>query len=157
MSSLLTGLTGRFFGGVSASALPQPQLSFVSVSSFAKEAGVTPADLKDAIDGADAVKLVWHVWEAHKTELAKHGCHTIDDVAMHIARMVVPGAPIYCEFKKMRGDHRVAVLKNSSGSLILEPRNERRGFGNYVVAPHAHGAPPPPGSLSRRSHAACLR
>jgi hypothetical protein len=59
--------------------------------------------------------------------------HTIDDVATHIAKMVVPGAPIYCEFKEMRGDHRVAVLKNPTGSLILEQRNERRGFGYYVV------------------------
>jgi hypothetical protein len=76
---------------------------------------------------------VRHVWEAHKLDLAKYGCHTIDDVAIHIAKMIVPGAPIYCEFKDMRGDHRVAVLKNPTGSLILEPRNERRGFGYYVV------------------------
>ena len=74
-----------------------------------------------------------HIWEAHRADLLKYNCESIDGVAAHIAKMIVPGAPIYCEFKEMSGNHRVAVLKNPKGSLILEPRNERRGFGYYVV------------------------
>ena len=76
---------------------------------------------------------VRHIWEAHETDLAKYGCCVIDDVALHVSKMVVHGAPIYCEFKEIRSNHRIAVLKNPSGSLILEPRDERRGFGYYVV------------------------
>lgn len=76
---------------------------------------------------------VMHVWEAHRADLAKHDCLSVDSVAGLIARMIVPGAQIYCEFKELTGGHRVAVLKNALGSLILQPRNERRGFGYYVV------------------------
>lgn len=76
---------------------------------------------------------VRHVWEAHQGDLLKLNCMSIDGVASHIAQMIVPGAPIYCEFKEQKGGHRVAVLKTSMGTLILEPRNERRGFGYYVV------------------------
>lgn len=74
-----------------------------------------------------------HVWEAHRLDLERYGCMSIEGVAAHIAKMIVPGAAIYCEFAQMNGDNRVAVLKNPTGSLILEPRNERRGFGYYVV------------------------
>lgn len=77
---------------------------------------------------------VIHVWEAHQPDLLKHGCDTIDGVAAHIAKMIVPGAQIYCEFKEQRGGHRIAVLRTSTGTLILEPRHERvNGFGYYVV------------------------
>jgi hypothetical protein len=37
----------------------------------------------------------------------------------------------------MRGDHRLAVMKSPAGSLILEPRQERRGFGYYVITWYA--------------------
>lgn len=74
-----------------------------------------------------------HIWEAHRTDLEKYGCVTIDQVAQHIANMVKPGAPIFCEFREMRSGQRLAVMKVPAGSLILEPRNERRGFGYYVV------------------------
>lgn len=83
--------------------------------------------------GANRGFGVKHVWEAHSADLLKYGCATIDAVPQHIAAMIVPGAPIYCEFAAMDGNHRVAVLKNPKGSMILEPRYERRGFGYYVV------------------------
>lgn len=77
---------------------------------------------------------VIHVWEAHQADLLKHGCTTIDGVATHIAKMIVPGAQIYCEFKDQRGGNRIAVLRTATGTLILEPRHERQtGFGYYVV------------------------
>lgn len=74
-----------------------------------------------------------HIWEAHKSDLAKYGCGSIDHVAEHIANMVVHKAPIYCEFQQVRSDHRLTVMKTPAGSLVLEPRNERSGFGYYVV------------------------
>ncbi|WP_256874116.1 hypothetical protein [Pseudomonas umsongensis] len=43
---------------------------------------------------------VIHVWEAHKADLLKHGCQTIDGVAALLSKMIVPGAQIYCEFKE---------------------------------------------------------
>lgn len=77
---------------------------------------------------------VIHVWEAHKADLLKHGCDAVDGVAALIAKMIVPGAQIYCEFKEQRGGNRIAVLRTSMGTLILEPRHERvTGFGYYVV------------------------
>lgn len=78
---------------------------------------------------------VVHIWEAHQPDLLKHGCMTIDAVAAHIAKMIVPGAEIYCEFKELRGaGHRVAVLRSSTGTLILEPRHDRDlGFAYHVI------------------------
>ena len=77
---------------------------------------------------------VIHVWQAHQADLLRHGRISIDGVADHIAKMIVPGAQIYCEFKEQRGGNRIAVLRTSTGCLILEPRHERAsGFGYYVV------------------------
>lgn len=76
---------------------------------------------------------VRHIWEAYRRDLFAYGCTTIMEVPAHLARMIVPGAAIYCEFREMRGQHRLAVVKTPKGSVILEPRYERRGFGYYVV------------------------
>ncbi len=71
--------------------------------------------------------MEWH-WDYN------HGCSSIDEVAAHIAKTIVPGAQIYCEFKEQRGGNRIAVLRTSTGTLILEPRHERGlGFGYFVV------------------------
>ena len=74
-----------------------------------------------------------HIWEAHEADLAKCGCTCIDQVAQHIANMIVHKAPIYCEFRDIRGNHRLTVMKTPAGSLVLEPREERSGFGYYIV------------------------
>ena len=74
-----------------------------------------------------------HIWEAHQKDLSRYGCAGIEGVPAHIAKMIVPGAPIYCEFRELRGHHRLAVMKTPTGSLVLDPRHERRGFGYYVV------------------------
>jgi hypothetical protein len=94
--------------------------------------------------GANSGFGVIHVWEAHQADLIKHGCTTVDGVTAQIAKMIVPGAQIYCEFKEQRSGHRIAVLRTSAGTLILEPRHERAtGFGYYVVTwypqKRAHG------------------
>ena len=74
-----------------------------------------------------------HIWEAHQSDLAKFGCTSIEQIAQHIANMVVHKAPIYCEFNQVRGNHRLTVMKTPAGSLVLEPRDDRSGFGYYVV------------------------
>lgn len=76
---------------------------------------------------------VRHIWEAHQKDLAKVGCSSIEEIAAHIASIIIPGVAIYCEFRQFKGSQRVAVLKLKRGTLILEPRQERRGFGYYVV------------------------
>lgn len=76
---------------------------------------------------------VRHIWEAHCSDLKRYGCTSIEGVAAHVSRMIVVGAPLFCEFREMRGNHRLAVMKTPAGSLVLEPRHERRGFGYYVV------------------------
>jgi hypothetical protein len=48
-------------------------------------------------------------------------------------KMIVPGAAIFCEFMQMDGNHRVAVLKNPTGTLILQPRDDRQGFAYHVI------------------------
>ena len=48
--------------------------------------------------------------------------------------MIVPGAAIYCEFREMTAGHRVAVLKNPSGTVILMPADDRvLGHAYFVV------------------------
>jgi len=84
---------------------------------------------------------VRHIWEAHQADLMKAGCGSIDGVAQHIASIVVPEAPIYCEFRQMKGGQRVAILKLKMGTLILEPRQERRGFGYYVITWYPQSRP----------------
>jgi len=83
--------------------------------------------------GANRGFGIRHIWEAHQSDLAKFGCGSIDQVAQHIANMVTHKASIYCEFNQVRSDHRLTVMKTPAGSLVLEPRDERRGFGYYVV------------------------
>lgn len=74
-----------------------------------------------------------HIWEAHKVDLARFNCVSIDQVAQHLANMIVHRAAIYCEFRELRSGHRLTVMKTPAGSVVLEPRNERRGFGYYIV------------------------
>lgn len=76
---------------------------------------------------------VMHIWEAHKSDLARYGCVSADQIPQHIANMVVHKAPIYCEFREVRGHHRLTGMKTPAGSLVLEGRDDRRGFGYYVV------------------------
>lgn len=76
---------------------------------------------------------VLHIWEAHNADLDRAGCCSVEGVATFISQLVTPGAQIYCEFREMRGNHRIAVIRSQFGTLILEPRDERRGFGYYVV------------------------
>lgn len=100
---------------------------------------------------------VMHVWEAHRADLLRHGCTAIEGVAALLARMIVPGAQIYCEFKEQRGGQRIAVLRSAIGTLILEPRHERaNGFGYYIVTWYpqrrAHGTLV--GQIPRRSPSA---
>lgn len=77
---------------------------------------------------------VRHIWEAHKADLQPFGCESIEQVSAFVASVVTVGSLVYCEFNDPRGNHRVTILRNKLGSLILEPRDERhRGFGYYVV------------------------
>lgn len=77
-----------------------------------------------------------HIWAGHQKDLALFDCFEIDGVAAHIASLITPGAPIYCEFRDMRGMHRVAVLRNTMGTLVLEPRHDRSGFAYSVITWH---------------------
>lgn len=76
---------------------------------------------------------ILHIWEAHQSDLVKYGCVSIDQVAQHIANMVVHKAQIFCEFQRVGHDNRLTVMKTPKGLLVLEPRDDRRGFGYYVV------------------------
>ncbi len=77
---------------------------------------------------------VIHIWEAHKADLLRYGCASIEGVATHIAKMITPGAKIYCEFREQRDGNRIAVIRSTAGMVILEPRHHRgRGLGYYVI------------------------
>lgn len=120
-------------GGFSFGAIPEmPQYSLPGGDIFLR-AGVHL--------GPNRGFGVRHIWEAHQKDLAKHGCTSIESIAVHIASIVVPNAPIYCEFREIKKEQRVAVLKLKMGSLILEARHERRGFGYYVVTWYPQSRP----------------
>lgn len=76
-----------------------------------------------------------HIWQAHEYDLRKLGYLIAEDVAAYVAKIIEPGTPIFYDQKDGR---RVAVLRTRFGKLFLEPRNERSGFGYYVVTAFPH-------------------
>lgn len=76
---------------------------------------------------------VRHIWDEHEKDLRKIGYQSINDVATVVASVIQRNAGIYCEFNEKKRENRVTVLRLQKGLLILEPRDERRGFGYYVV------------------------
>lgn len=75
-----------------------------------------------------------HIWAAHEYDLRKLGYLTIEDVALYVAHVTQPGTPIYCDTKDKSVNRRLTVLRSHYGILALEPRNDRSGFGYYVVS-----------------------
>jgi hypothetical protein len=77
---------------------------------------------------------VKHIWDEHGHELPRWGCKTVDDVVAYVASVITHKAPIYCEFHQTTNGYRVAVLKSSKGTVILEPiHTEEQGFAFYSV------------------------
>ncbi len=64
---------------------------------------------------------VRHIWDEHGHELPRWGCKTVDEVATYVASVITHKAPIYCEFHQTKNGFRVAVLRSSKGTVILEP------------------------------------
>jgi len=62
-----------------------------------------------------------HIWAGHANNLPKHGCKSIDEVAFYVAAIIVHKTPIYCEFVPRKNGHRLTVLRNRKGCVILEP------------------------------------
>lgn len=60
-----------------------------------------------------------HIWSAHQKDF---GFKDFDEVSACIARIVTPGARIYCEFSNLKNGPRVAVLRSEIGLMIIEHR-----------------------------------
>ncbi|WP_156312135.1 hypothetical protein [Methylobacterium platani] len=52
-------------------------------------------------------------------ETISAGFDAESDVVHYVASIIVPGAPIYCEFTRMR-DTRLTVVRSSTGMAILQ-------------------------------------
>lgn len=88
---------------------------------------------------------VKHIWDEHGHEMARWGCKAVDEVAAYVASVITHKAPIYCEFHQTKNGYRVAVLKSSKGTVILEPIvNENHEFEFYSIVTAY--------KMSRRAH-----
>ncbi|MGR5298475.1 hypothetical protein ACPV5U_23645 [Vibrio mediterranei] len=63
-----------------------------------------------------------HIWQRHRKEIEPLGYTTRADVAQFVADLIVTGTPIYCEFKDMRGNHKLTVVRSSNGIAVLEKK-----------------------------------
>lgn len=78
---------------------------------------------------------VEHIWAAHEYDLKEKGYRIIEDVAYYVADIIQPGTDIFFNEKRFskNKDLRVTVLRSSYGLVIAEARNDRSGFGYYIV------------------------
>lgn len=80
-----------------------------------------------------------HIWGKHSLELGDAGFTCLDEVPNYVAEIIRPGAPIYCEFNNLRGNHRVTVIRTTTGLAILEYRNEVYSVVTAYAQKNAHG------------------
>lgn len=78
---------------------------------------------------------VEHIWAAHEYDLKGKGYRIIEDVAAYVAHIVQPGTPVYFDVKRLskKKSPRGGILRSRYGLVIVEARNDRSGFGYYVV------------------------
>lgn len=86
------------------------------------------------LDGKQQGFGVVHIWEMHQYDLHRLGFRIIEDVAAYVALLTQPATPIYCEIQKPVKGRRLTVLRSHTGILALEPRQDRSGFGYFVVS-----------------------
>lgn len=60
-----------------------------------------------------------HIWQRHQKEMRKAGFLLETDVVRYVASIIVPGAPLYCEFERIR-DTRLTLVRSASGTAVLE-------------------------------------
>ena len=73
-----------------------------------------------------------HIWEAHEKQLITLGYQSIEDVPRFVSNIILPGAPIHCEFSGI-GKHRISIVKSSIGVAYLEERQNRYNETFYSV------------------------
>lgn len=71
-----------------------------------------------------------HIRAEHSVEMELAG---FTEVAGYVAWIIQPGTPIYCEFARMRGGQRVAVVRSRRGKVILEQKFDGVGSCYYSV------------------------
>ena len=70
-----------------------------------------------------------HILAEHIKEMAMSGHCTAEK---YVAWIIQTGTPIYCEFDRMRGGQRVAVVRSGRGKVILEV--DRNGVGHQYYS-----------------------
>jgi len=86
--------------------------------------------------GANRGFGIEHIWAEHKKEMEQAGFITKEDVPAYVATIVRPGSAIYYE----GGYHkhqRVAVVRSSSGTAILELKHMSEGAIWSIVTAYA--------------------
>lgn len=73
-----------------------------------------------------------HIWEAHKKQLIVLGYQSIADVPRFVSGIILPGAPIHCEFCGV-GKNRISIVKSTIGMAVLEERQTSNNKTIYSV------------------------
>lgn len=66
---------------------------------------------------------VRHIWSRHEHDVRRHGGVSEAGVPIFVAGIICPGAPVYCEFERIR-DLRLRVLRGCVGVAVLEYKPE---------------------------------
>jgi hypothetical protein len=61
-----------------------------------------------------------HIWAEHAKEMASVGFMQEKDVPAFVATIVCPGAQVFYEANRMRGNQRVSVVRSANGTAILQ-------------------------------------
>ena len=67
-----------------------------------------------------------HIWEEHRKEMVRRGFEAFEDVPGFVATIIRTGASVVFEGPGPKS-MRIAVVRNTSGTAILESRNRRDG------------------------------
>ena len=76
-----------------------------------------------------------HIWAEHSKEMLKEGFSTIEDVQSYVKQIISSGSAIHCEFERKKTFYRLAIIRSSKGTAILEYKGQYpNGYYSVVTA-----------------------
>lgn len=73
-----------------------------------------------------------HIWKEHSKEMKKAGYENAEDVPAYVSEIIQTGSSIHCEFNRLKGFQRLAILRGSKGTAILKYKGQYPN-GHYSV------------------------
>ena len=73
-----------------------------------------------------------HIWAEHSKEMARAGFESFEDVPKYVNQIIRTGSAIHCEFAQLKGYNRLTILRNASGTAILEYKGQYPN-GHYSI------------------------